>query len=104
MIEAEARPGLTRRDGVPERQRLRDGRNGFLAFANTQDGDVAVIEKPSHDGLVDVDALDLVEGDLEGTALDETGFMHDAAIGDVRLSREAVEPGPDRPIQRQNGE
>ena len=84
---------------VAEIQRRGDGRNGFLALADAEDGDVAIIEDAAEDALVDVDALDLVERHFKGTPLDEPGLVHDAQVGDVGLGGPAAEPGFCRPIQ-----
>jgi hypothetical protein len=88
---------------VAERQRRGNGPNGFLALADAQDGDVAVVHDAAEDALVDVDALDLVETHLEGPPLDETGLVDDPEIGDVGLGGGAAEPGHHGPVQRDEG-
>src|ERR1019366_1702726 len=54
-------PLLSRGDVVAEFQRRGNGRDGFLALADAEDGHVAVVEDAAENALVDVDALDLVE-------------------------------------------
>src|SRR5579862_9711326 len=97
-------PNLMRGDGAAKRQGRRNGRNRLPALADAHDGDIAEVEDATENALLDVDALDLVERDLESAPFDETGLVHHAAIGDVGLGGEAVEPALDREIQRHHGD
>jgi hypothetical protein len=56
-------------------------------------GDVAIIEHPSKNRLVDINALNLVHIHLNRMPTDETPLVDDAAVGHVYLSRPAPEPG-----------
>src|SRR5579859_4379211 len=93
-------PFLSRRNRVAKRQRRRDGRNRLSALAYSQDGDVAVVEQTTQNGLIDVDTLDLVERHFEGAALDEAGLVHHPPVGDIGLGGEPVEPASGGEIQR----
>src|SRR5258707_4280716 len=96
-------PALSCGDGIAERQRRGNGGDGFLALADAEDGDVAVIQDAPENALVDIDALDLVEAHLEGAALDEAGLVDDAQIGDVGLGGPAMEPGGEGLVEREEG-
>src|SRR6478736_9505085 len=73
------------RDGVAKRERRGNGGNGLRALAGAPNGEVAVVHEAAKNALVDVDALDFVEADLEGPPLDETGLVGDPHVGDVGL-------------------
>ena len=69
--------------------------------ARTSNGHVAVIENPSHHGLIDINALDLVHVYFDGVALNEAVRIDNAAVGDHNLVRPADEPRAQREDQRQ---
>ena len=80
------------RDGAAKRERRGNGGNGLRALADALNGEVAVVHKAAKNALVDVDAFDFVEADLEGPPLDESGLVDDPHVGDVRLGGPTVEP------------
>src|ERR1700733_313878 len=91
---------MPRGNEIAKRQRRGNRSDGFPALADAQDGDVAIIQDAAEDALIDIDALDLVEGHLEGPPLDEAGLVDNPQIGDVGLGGPAMEPGGEGPVQR----
>ena len=79
-------------DDAAKRERRGNGENGLRALAGALNGEVAVVHKAAKNALVDVDAFDFVEADLEGPPLDQACLVDDPHVGDVRLGGPAVEP------------
>ena len=71
----------------------------MYALAGAPNGEVAIVHKAAKNALVDVDAFDFVEADLEGPPLDETGLVDDPHVGYVGLGGPTVEPSRRRPVQ-----
>src|SRR4051812_48975387 len=63
---------LSGNHGAAKGERRLDHAQGFQAVAGAAHQHVAVVEHPSQDRLVDVDALDLVHVHLDGDAADES--------------------------------
>ena len=55
--------------------------------------DVAVIQQPAENRLVDVDALDFVHVHFDRVPFDEAFLVHDTPVGDVDFDCPAPEPG-----------
>src|SRR5205085_3079157 len=86
-------PFLPRGDVVAEFERRGDGRDRLDTFADAANRHVTIIQDAAENGLVDVDAFDLVETHLERTPLDEPGLVHHPQIGHVGFGGPDVEPG-----------
>jgi hypothetical protein len=67
-------------------------RIGLKRGARSSNGHVAVIENPSHHGLIDIDALDLVHVYLNSVALNEAVRVDNAAVRNHNLVHPADEP------------
>src|SRR5436853_4787759 len=93
-------PPLSRGDVIAELEWRSDGIDGLGPLADASHRNVTVVQYATKNALVDVDALDLVEADLERAALDEAGLVDNAHIGDVGLSGPAMEPGLQGPVKR----
>src|SRR5580692_7046849 len=69
-----------RRDCGSQPQRRIDGFQPLERAADAAHGDVAVVEQPPKQRLIDVDALDLLHVHLDGMPADQAAFENDAAI------------------------
>ena len=88
---SDLRADRSRCDGVAKSERRGNDRNGLHALAGALNGEVPIVHKVAKNALVDVDAFDFVEADLEGPPFDETGLVNDPHVGDVGLGGPTVE-------------
>src|SRR5450631_4801046 len=78
---------------VAEIERGADAVQRLPAFAGTVNGDVAVVQQPAENRLVDIDAFHLVHVHFDRVPLDEAALVYDAPVGHVDLGGPAPEPG-----------
>ncbi len=71
-------------------------RQWLEAYTDAADGDVAVIQQPAEDRLIDIDAFDLVHVHFDRLAADETLLVDYSAIGHFDFGRPAFEPGQNK--------
>ncbi len=86
-------------DAVSEFDGSRDAGQRFKARAGAGDDHGAKVENAAENGLVDLHALDLVHVHLVGPALDESGLVDDAQVGDRDLRRPPAVPFADQQKQ-----
>ena len=79
-------------DVAAELERRVDLAKRLQAGAGAAHGDVAVVEEPAEERLVDVDALDLLDAHLDRVAADEAALEDDPPVGDRDLRGPALEP------------
>jgi len=86
--------GYVRRsgDGVSELDWAGDGAERLEAFAGAKDRHIAIVEHAPEDGLIDLDALDLVHVHLVGLPPDETFLVDDPPVGDCDLGETRTKP------------
>src|SRR5262245_21521636 len=65
----------------------------FDSDAGSANDDVAIIQHPSENRLIDIDAFNLVHIHLNRMPTDETPFVDDAAVGHIDFRGPAPEPG-----------
>src|SRR6266568_1737630 len=74
---------------IAQLDRRIDVLDGLGPLSNTAHNDIAVIENAAQHGLLDVDALDLVERNFKGVPADEALLVDDTPGGHGHLGRPA---------------
>jgi len=81
--------------GSPQFQRRIDQAESRKTASGAPDCDIAVVKQPAGQGLIDIDAFNLLHVHLDGGPAYKTTLQDDAAIGDSDFGRQAPKPGRD---------
>jgi hypothetical protein len=81
--------------GRPQFQRRIDQAKSRKTASGAPDCDIAVVKQTAGQGLIDIDALNLLHIHLDGGPTYKTTLQDDAPIGDSDFGRQAPKPGRD---------